>query len=68
MAFGQRRERPPEGASSRRVVHAVCATSAEAAEHVAQLREQGRHPRTYDRVVRAEDLTARVVVVVADEE
>jgi hypothetical protein len=50
-----------------RVIHNAEFDRGAAEDRAVILREQGRHPRIYPRVVRAENITCRVWIVVADE-
>lgn len=50
---------------ARAITH-VCVTRSEAADFSDHLKRQGRHPRTYERMARAENMTVVVFVIVAD--
>jgi hypothetical protein len=52
-------------ARTRAITH-VCVTPSEAADFSDHLKRQGRHPRTYERMARAENMTVVVLVIVAD--
>lgn len=51
-----------------RIIHNVEFDRGAAEDRAVILREQGRHPRVYERVVRAENVSCRIWTVVADED